>query len=163
MSKLSTAQKIYTATVVMILVAWLSLLIGVPIYKYVHGDSELAALLEHLTAVLQYGLFGVVVLGWLLQRIGVLPVVQTDPALNQLASPVARLRNLAIWIVIALVLVFLFNLMQGTKPGQGAVDGRTIDLLTDYFPMVLIAGVWIYFVVQFQKKKKKDLEGGNSL
>jgi hypothetical protein len=162
MSKLSTAQKIYAAVVMVIAVAWLGLGLGLPAYEYSYGKSELTTLLKQVAAALQYALFGAVILAWLLQRIGVLPTVQPDPALDRMVNPAGRVRNLAIWIVIALALVFFFNLMENKKAGHGAVGQGAIDLFINYFPMLLIAGIWIFFMAQFQKKKKKDLEGGNN-
>ena len=75
------------------------------------------------------------------------------------------LKRLALWIVIALALVFLFNFFQGSRPSGHANPPPTVsapmpDLLAifiNWFPMLLIFGVWIFFLRQFQAKKDKDL------
>jgi hypothetical protein len=160
MRKLSTAQKIYTAVIITIAVAWLGLQLGVPAYEYSHGKSAFTALLEHATAILQYALFGAIILAWLLQRIGVLPTVQPDPALDRMVNPKARLKYLAIWVVIALLLVFLFNLFQGTK---NSGNDSAIAFVINYLPIALLAGGWIFLMMRMSaKKKKKDLEGGSN-
>jgi hypothetical protein len=160
MAQLSPAQKIYTGVLLTAVVLWLGMKLGVPAYEYAHGKSALTVLLSQITSILGYAVIGLGMLAWLLQRIGVLPTVQPSPGTAAAAgSSVARLRNLALWIVIALLLVVLFNLFQGTKNGS---DDRTVNLIITYFPVALIAGVWIFFMVRMSAKKKRDLEGGNN-
>jgi hypothetical protein len=160
MNKLSPAQKIYTAVLLIVVTAWLALKVGVPAYEYGHGKSALTALLDQTASVMGYAVAGLAILAWLLQRIGVLPTVQPDPATAAaVGSPVARLRNLALWIVIALLLVLLFNLFQGPKGGS---NDHVVDLVVTYLPIALIVVVWIFVMMRMSAKKKKDLEGGNT-
>jgi hypothetical protein len=159
MTKLSPAQKIYTGVLLAAVAIWFGLQIGVPAYEYAHGKSALTALLKQITSLMGYAVAGIGFLAWPLQRIGVLPVVQPDAGAAAAGSPVRRLRNLVLWIVIALLLVLLFNLFQGPKSG---VDSRAVNLVITYFPIALLAGVWIYSMIQMSAKKKKDLEGGNT-
>jgi hypothetical protein len=160
MNNLTPAQKIYTAVLLAAVTVWLALAIGVPAYEYAHGKNALTALLEQIKSITGYAVAGVGLLAWLLQRIGVLPVVQPNPAVTaSVGGPVSRLRTLAFWIVIALLLVFLFNLFQGSKSSG---NDRMVNLFITYFPMALIAGVWIFFLMRMNAKKKRDLEGGNS-
>jgi hypothetical protein len=166
MKNLSVAQKAYLAVLLAVGSAWLALAIGVPIYEYGHGKSALTALLAHVADILKFAVFGIAMLAWVLQRTGILPTVQTNPALGSAMSPVSRLRNIVLWMVIALLLVFLFNLFQGTGvKGHSAqsvhpAPAQNADLMSMFinlFPILLIGVVWIFFVFRFQAKKNKDL------
>ena len=55
------------------------------------------------------------------------------------------LKNIAVWIIVALLLVAFFNLLQ--QPGH--VLGQYHDLtqiFINWFPMLLLIGVWIFFL-----------------
>lgn len=72
------------------------------------------------------------------------------------------MKNLALWIVVALVLVLFFNLVQGQKDGRGPMSDNMANLLINWLPMMLIVGVWIFFLVRMNAKKRKDLDGGSN-
>jgi hypothetical protein len=173
MKNLTVAQKTYFGVLLAVAATWLMLEIGVPIYEYQHGESALTALLAHIAKVLKFAFFGIVALAFVLQRIGVLPTAQANPALENTIgyafNPVKRLRNLAIWIVVALLLVFLFNLFQGTHP-RGNVSAPPAaatpmpDLLTifiNWFPMLLIFGIWLVFLWQMKARQGNNDDKSN--
>src|SRR5690349_7241038 len=165
MNNLTIAQKIYLAVLLAVAGAWLGLQIGVPVYEYSYGKSALTALLAHLSTVFLAGAFAIAVIGWILQSMGILPMVRRDPQptapFGWGMSPAGRLRNLAIWVVIALLLVFLFNLFQGTggskiplpasMPAPAPAQAPDwMSLLINWFPMLLIFGVWVFFFRQMK-------------
>jgi hypothetical protein len=172
MANLTNAQKIYLSALLLVAGAWLGLELGVPAYEYAHGKSELTALLEHAAAVLKYAVLGIVLLAWLLQRIGVLPIVKPDPALDRMVNPAGRLKNLAIWIVIALLLVFLFNLFQGggnktlvpastSAPAPTQSSDLLLTMFINWFPMLLIFGVWVFFLRQMKTRQGNNPDKPN--
>ena len=134
-----------------------------PILRYMH--SPFAGLSADLAHGAEIGLPALFLIAGILIQMGVLPSAPRGP--DSQKSSVYRLRNLALWIVIALLMVFLFNLFQGTGPSghqpvqhagqQGAPHDSLIGLLINWFPMLLIAGVWLFFMSRFQAKKNKDL------
>jgi len=165
MNNLTIAQKAYLGILLTVAGAWLGLEIGIPIYEYNYGKSALTALLAHLSTVLVLAGLVIAVIGWILQGMGILPMVRRDPQLTASfpsgVAPVGGLRNLAIWIVVALVLVFFFNLFQGSGAdrarGPELTQVQTPDLMSiliNWFPMLLIFGVWIYFLRQMQARQK---------
>jgi len=132
-----------------------------PILKYLH--SAYAGLAADLAHGAELGLPALVLIAGLLVQMGILPSVQRRQDLQR--SSFSGLKRVVIWIVIALALVFLFNFFQGTKPvGHPAPAGNhpvendaLLTLFINWFPMLLIFGVWIFFLRQFQAKKDKDL------
>jgi ATP-dependent Zn protease len=80
-----------------------------------------------------------------------------------------RLRNIALWVVIALLLVFLFNLFQGTHPRGNAspppaAPNPMPDLLAifiNWFPMLLIFGVWLFFLRQMKARQGNNDDKSN--
>jgi branched-subunit amino acid ABC-type transport system permease component len=164
MNNLTISQKVYLAALLAVAGACLGLEIGVPIYEYNYGRSALTVLLAHLATVLLLAGLGVAVIGWVLQSMGILPVVRRDPqpatSLGRVVSPVGGLRNLAIWIVIAMVLVVFFNLLQGTGGGGKKSPDLAptpmpdlVSVVINWFPMLLIFGVWIYFFRQMKGRQ----------
>lgn len=132
-----------------------------PILKYVH--SPYAGLSAELAHGAELGLPALVLVAGLLVQMGILPSVQRRQGVQR--SSMTGLKRLALWIVIALVLVFLFNFFQGTKPGSHPVQASShpienaplFALFINWFPMLVIFGVWLFFLRQFQAKKDKDL------
>lgn len=61
---------------------------------------------------------------------------------------------LVFWIVIALLLVAFFN-FAGERSGANKV---AINLITNLFPWILIVGVWVYFMVQMRRERKRGAE-----
>ncbi|HEY8255624.1 MAG TPA: hypothetical protein VIG39_13335, partial [Rhizomicrobium sp.] len=125
MNNLTMAQKLYLAALLAAAGAWIGLQIGIPIYEYNHGKSALTVLLAHLSNVALLAALGVIAIGFVLQSVGVLPTAWrgAQPASSSFGwavTPMGRLRNIALWVVIALLLVFLFNLFQGTHPRGNA-------------------------------------------
>lgn len=165
MNNLTIAQKLYLAALLAVAAAWIGLQVGVPIYEYNYGKSPLTALLAHLSNVFLFAGIGIVVIGWVLQSMGILPAVwsgQQSSLFGWSGTPVGRLRNLALWIVIALVLVFVFNLVQGTggsrhpNPTPAPVQAPMPDLMAifiNWFPMLLIFGVWLVFLRQMKARQ----------
>ena len=171
MENLTIAQKVYLATLLAVACTWLGLEIGIPVYEYSYGKSALTALLAQLSSVLLLAGFGIVVIGWILQGMGILPMVrrgsQPAGAMGSSVRPVSPLRNLVIWIVIAVALVFLFNLFQGTgskshpDPVQHPVQLSNPDLLgifINWFPLLFICGIWVFFLRRMQARQGKDLD-----
>jgi hypothetical protein len=159
MKNLTPAQKIYLGVLLGLIVAWLGLELGAVLYEYSHGKSPFTALLLQLADIMKFAIPGVAALTWMLQRTGVLPTPQAaDPSLRASAGPMNRLRNLALWIVIALLLVLLFNLFQGSK-GHAPQSGDPVAILVEWFPLLLVVVVWVYFLLRFQAKKNRDLSG----
>ena len=156
MAQLSPAQKIYTGVLLGAVAAWLLLKLGIPVYEYRHGKDALAVLLEQIATVFGFAVIGIGLVYTILQRIGVLPAVAA-PAQPQASSGVRRLRNLALWIVIALLLVLLFNLFQSGK--APVLDNHATNMILEYLPLVLIAGIWVIFMLRVNARKKKDLGG----
>src|SRR5690348_3937566 len=119
MNDLTIPQKVYLAALLAVAMAWFGLQVGIPIYEYNYGKSPLTGLLAHLSNVFLAASLGIVVIGWILQSMGILPMVwrtpQSGAGLGWEILSVGRLRNLALWVVIALLLVFLFNLLHGTN------------------------------------------------
>jgi len=176
MNNLTIAQKVYLAALLAAAGAWIGLQIGVPIYEYNHGKSPLTALLAHLSNVSLLAGFGIIAIGFALQSVGVLPTAwrgaqQETPSFGWAGTPMWGLRNLAIWVVIALLLVFLFNLFQGTHPRGNAVPPPPAaaptpmpDLLAifiNWFPMLLIFGVWLVFLRQMQARQRNNDDKSN--
>lgn len=159
MMSLSRPQKIYAGLLLGVVALWLLLKLGIPIYEYLHGRDALTVLLTQITTVLGFAVIAIGAVYTILQRVGVLPTVAA-PGTPPVNSGMKRLRNLVLWIVIALMLVLLFNLVQSGHK-QGALDARTTDLILECLPLVLIGGIWIFFMMRMSAKKKKDL-GGNS-
>src|SRR5581483_8843582 len=97
-----------------------------------------------------------------LQRLGILPTVTMNSgAVSTPATRVPHIRNFAIWIVVALLLVFLFNLFQGQNgptrapaPNNGAPSLEAI--LINWFPMLLLIGVWIFIMRRMTVKKNDE-------
>ena len=168
MNSLTNAQKIYLAALLAAAGAWLGLEIGVPVYEYDHGKSALTALLAHLATIAMWAALGLVALGWVLQSLGILPMPRRDaaPSVAPGAAPFRSVRNLILWIVIALLLVFLFNLFQSdgrhpvhapaSVPAAAQDQPDLLALLINWFPMVVIFGVWIFFFRRMQGR------GGNN-
>jgi hypothetical protein len=160
MNNLTMAQKVYLAALLAAAGAWIGLQIGIPIYEYNHGKSPLTELLAHMSNVFLLAGLGIVGVGFALQSIGVLPTAWrgAQPA----ASSGWVVRNFALWIVIALLLVFLFNLFQGghprgnVSPPPAAGPAPVPDLLVifiNWFPMLLIFGVWLFFLRQMKARQ----------
>ena len=131
-----------------------------PILKYVH--SPYAGLSAELAHGAELGLPALVLIAGLLVQMGILPSVQRGSDVQR--TSMTGLKRLALWIVIALVLVFLFNFFQGRHPSGHANPPPTASPLPDlmvlfinWFPLLLIFGVWLFFLRQFQAKKDKDL------
>ena len=172
MINLTIAQKIYLAALLAVAGAWLGLQVGVPIYEYSYGKSELTALLSHLSWIMLLAAVGIAALGWILQSMGILPVVQREAHATTPfplgIGPVGGLRNLAIWIVIAALLVILFNLFDsgGGDPGNTVpVPAPTpeqmpslMSIFINWFPMLLIFGVWVFFLRQMRVRQNNDTE-----
>ena len=159
MMSLSRSQKIYAGLLLGVVTLWLALKLGIPVYEYLNGRNALTVLLAQITTVLGFAVIAIGAVYTILQRIGVLPTVAA-PGTPPVNTSMKRLRNLVLWIVIALLLVLLFNLVQpGHKPGN--LDAHTSDLIVEFLPLVLIGGIWIFFMMRMNAKKKKDL-GGNS-
>ena len=167
MNNLTIAQKIYLAAWLAVAVTWLALQIGVPIYEYNYGKSALTALLAHLSSIMLFETLGIAVIGWILQGMGILPTVQreipsTPPRLG--VGPIGGLRNLAIWIVFAAVLVIFFNLFpDGSSERVNSVSApeRAPDLMgifINWFPMLMIFGVWVFFLRQMRAQQGKDVD-----
>jgi len=173
MSNLTAAQKIYLGVLLVTAGAWLGLELGVPIYEYGHGKSAFTALLAQIASILKFAVFGVLALAWVLQSIGILPAARPGPEFERVSqraqSPISPLRNLAIWIVIALVLVFFFNVFQGGGGGGNQAQNptpqtQTLDLMSiliNWFPMLLIFGVWIFFFRQMKVGQGKGRDRSN--
>lgn len=144
-----------------IAVFFFALQLAPPILKYMH--SAYAGLVAELAHGAELGLPALVLIAGLLVQMGVLPSAQGRG--NSQKSAFSGLKRLVLWIVIALVLVFLFNFFQGTRPGGHPVQASNhpvqsdtlLAILINWFPMLLIFGVWIFFLRQFQAKKDKDL------
>jgi hypothetical protein len=161
MKNLTLAQKIYLGVLLGLVGAWLGLELGAVLYEYSHGKNALTALLLQLAAIMKYAILGAGALAWVLQRTGILPAPQAaDPALARSAGPMNRLRTLALWIVIALLLVFLFNLFQGSR-SHAPRTGDPTTILIEWFPLLLVVVVWAYFLLRFQARKNRDLSGKN--
>jgi hypothetical protein len=173
MNNLTIAQKVYLAALLAVAGAWLGLELGVPIYEYNYGKSGLTALLSHLSPILLAAGVGIVIIGFVLQGMGILPTVLPDPGRTVPVASVrgiGNLRNLAIWIFIALLLVFLFNLFQGNDGGNKAqssnvAPAQNFDLMTiliNWFPMLLIFGVWAFFLRKMQAQQGKNTDKPNN-
>lgn len=178
MNNLTIAQKIYLAALLTAAGAWLSLEIGVPIYEYDHGKSALTALLAHLANIAMWAALGLVALGWVLQSLGILPMPRRDasPSAPPGGAPFRSVRNLILWIVIALLLVFLFNLFQTDGGHRPPVHAPTpapvpaaapdqldmLSLFINWFPMLLIFGVWVFFFRRMQGRGGNNSDGSNN-
>ncbi len=133
-----------------------------PILKHVH--SPYAGLSAELAHGAELGLPAFVLIASILVQMGVLPSARAN---RDIQTPsVFRLRNVVVWIVIALVMVFLFNLFQASPGGHTVAPAghpaqsanSPIALLINWFPMLLIAGLWFFFMSRSQAKKNKDLD-----
>lgn len=159
MRPLSRSQKIYAGILLGMLVLCLLLKLGLPVYEYIHGKDALTTLLEQVATVLGFAVIAIGFSYTILQRIGVLPTV-TPSGAPPANGGMKHLRNLALWVVIAILLMFLFNLSQtGGRPHR--LDNPTVTLIVQYLPVALIVLIWIFFALRMNAKKKKDL-GGNS-
>ena len=144
------------------MVAWIGSLLVVPIAEYIQGPTPQSKLIQKLGTVAAVAAAAWGVLALLLQHIGILPAAKTDvPIVNR--APGFKIRNFAIWIVIALLLVFLFNLFQGQNgptpapapaPNNGAPSLEAI--LINWFPMLLLIGVWIFIMRRMMVKKNDE-------
>jgi len=172
MNKLTMAQKVYLAALLAAAAVWIGLQIGIPVYEYNYGKGPLTALLEHLSNVFLLAGLGIAVIGFILQSMGILPTVwrgqQSTTAFGSVPSPVGRLRNLVLWIAIALLLVFLFNFFHGTSgnkaPGPAPAPTPMPDLLAiliNWFPMLLIFGVWLVFLRQMKARQGNNDDKSN--
>lgn len=54
-----------------------------------------------------------------------------------------------LWIIVAVLLVFLFNMFQhgGTPMGQ---SHDVMQIIINWFPMLLLIGVWVFFLRRMQ-------------
>ena len=174
MNNLTTAQKIYLAALLTAAGAWIGSQIGIPVYEYNHGKSPLTALLAHLSNVSLFAGLGIIAIGFVLQSVGILPAAwrgtqQETSSFGWGGTPMGRIRNITLWIVIALVLVFLFNLFQGGHPsGQAnppaAAPAPMPDLLAlfiNWFPMLLIFVVWAFFLRQMKTRQGNNDDKSN--
>ena len=165
MAAWTPAQRIVIAVLAIFMMAWLCLSVAGPVLEYLHGPSPESALLQKLANIFPALLFVLAIfIVPVLRQIGVMPAVKNDPAQPGFASPTSRLRNLAFWIVIALLLVFLFNLFQGTGK-RAAVSANVapsnsslMSLIINIFSLFLLVGVWVFFMYRAAAKKKKDLD-----
>lgn len=162
MPQLSRAQSIVTATTVTLVVLYLGVVIAGPVLEYLHGPSPETVLLKRLTDAGSIALAVLFIAVLIMQRIGVLPTIRIQAPAGYQPTPRKQLRNLAIWIVIALLLVFLFNFFQtaGRPPGQIQNDAQNRDsmagLIINLSPVFLLIGVWIFFLRQMQRRKNND-------
>lgn len=58
-------------------------------------------------------------------------------------------KSLAFWIVVAVLLVFLFNMFQHGATPMGQSHDMT-QIIINWFPMLLLIGVWVYFLNRMQ-------------
>jgi len=175
MNNLTIAQKVYLAALLAAAGAWIGLQIGIPVYEYNHGKSPLTALLSHLSDVSLLAGLGIIAIGFVLQSMGILPTVWSGgqpetSSFGWAGTPMWRLRTLALWVVIALLLVFLFNLFQGghpkgnASPPPAAAPTPMPDLLAifiNWFPMLLIFGVWLFFLRQMKARQGNNDDKSN--
>lgn len=175
MNNLTVAQKVYLAALLAAAGAWIGLQIGVPVYEYNYGKSPLTALLAHMSNVSLFAALGVIAIGFVLQSVGILPTAwrgaqPETAAFGWAGGPIGRLRNITLWIVIALVLAFLFNLLQGGHPNGSASPPPTAspspmpDLLAvfiNWFPMLLIFCVWAFFLRQMKVRQRNNDDKSN--
>jgi len=157
MPELSRAQAIILTTLATIGLLYLAILVAGPVLEYLHGPSPETILLHRLAdigpAVLIFAGLAIA----LLQRMGILPAAKNNAGSESPAGAM-RLRNLAIWIVIALLLVFMFNFFQGNGHANPApaVSAPLIGIFINWFPMLLIIGVWFYFVRKMRVNKNRN-------
>lgn len=136
-----------------VVLAFVLLQLGVPLAKYLH--SPYAPLLKEVASASYIALIGAVLIASLLMRMGVLPSTpEADAAMTRTKS---KLGNLALWVVVAIILVFIFNFMQG--PGRAYISKDATDLILSWLPLLLIGGVWIYLLIRARNKKRNDLSG----
>jgi hypothetical protein len=176
MNNLTTAQKVYLAALLAAAGAWIGLQIGIPVYEYNHGKSPLTALLAHLSDVSLLAGLAIIAIGFAVQSVGVLPTAwrgaqQPTSSFGWPIAPMGSLRNLAIWIVIALLLVFLFNLFSGGHPSGHANPPppaappvempSLLAIFINWFPMLLIFGVWLVFLRQMKARQGNNDDKSN--
>ena len=169
-NNLTIAQKVYLAALLAAAAAWIGLEFGIPVYEYNYGKSPLTALLAHLSNVSLLTGFAIIAIGFVLQSVGILPTAwrSAQPPASSFGWPIApmgSLRNLGLWVVIALLLVFLFNLFQGSHP-KGNVSPppaappvempSLLAIFINWFPMLLIFGVWLVFLRQMQARQRNN-------
>ena len=124
-------------------------------------NSTYTGFLKQLASASYIGLLGVGLIVWLLMRTGVLPSSPQGTSVQPYRfSPRGMVLNFLFWIVVAVVLVFFFNLAQNKD--FGPLDDKTLDLLTQILPFILMLGVWLFFLWRMQANKKRDLDGGNA-
>jgi hypothetical protein len=162
MPKLSRTQAIIVATLATVGLIYMAILVAAPVLEYLHGPSPETVLLHRLAGIGPAALMFVGFCIVILQLIGVIPTVKRDATQTPQLAAVFRLRNLAIWIVIALLLVFLFNLFQGTGKNAGhasnvAQSGDTLlGVILNWLPLLLLIGVWIFFLRQMRANKNRN-------
>lgn len=159
--KMTRAQKIYVAILGFLGLIWLGSQIAAAILEYSQGPSAEAVLVEKLGSVALAAIIACALFMLVLQRIGILPTVKNE-ALNAAFSQyrksgVFRFRDIALWIIVALVLVFFFNLFQGDKPADQS--GPLMNIFINVFPMVLLIGVWLIVMRRMMSQRKHDDDG----
>ena len=152
MAERTRAQNIVLATLGTLALLYVAALIGGPVLEYLHGPSPETVLLKKLTDIGPIALVFVGVVVLILQRIGVLPTIRFQSVSTNPPTPAKTLRNLAIWIVIALFLVFLFNFLQATGTPALQDKGSPLSLLAGIFPVLLFIGIWILFLRQMHRR-----------
>jgi hypothetical protein len=109
---ITRAQKIYATVLAVLGLIGVASQIAVAFLKYDQAPSREVLLIGQLGDIAFWATVGCGLFMFVLQRIGVLPTVKNDAfsqALSQVPARRFRFRNLAIWIVIAVALVFAFN------------------------------------------------------
>ena len=156
MPQLSRAQSIVTATTVTLVVLYLGVVIAGPVLEYLHGPSPETVLLNRLIEAGPIALAVLFIAVLIMQRIGVLTMRFQNPA-NYQSTPGNTLRNLSIWIVVALLLVFLLNLFQGANkpsaPTPNIPPNTVFGLLVNVFPILLLIGAWIFFLRRMYRSR----------
>jgi len=162
MPKLSRTQAIIVASLATLGLIYIAILVAAPVLEYLHGPGPETVLLHRLAGIGPAALIFVCFCIVILQLIGVIPTVKRDTTQTPQSGAVFRLRNLAIWIVIALLLVFLFNLFQGTGKNAGHVSNvaqngdQWVGVIINWLPFLLLIGVWIFFLRQMQANKNRN-------
>src|SRR4051812_35312694 len=150
---MTRAQKIYAAVLAVLGLIGLASQIAMAFLKYYQAPSQELLLIGRLGDIAFWAAFGCGLLMFVLQRIGVLPTVKNDAygqASSQGPTRSFRFRNIAIWIVIALVLVFAFNLSRGDRK-----PSPVVDMVVNLFPMLLLIGVW-FIISRMVRKRPSD-------
>jgi hypothetical protein len=157
MPELSRVQAIMLATLATIGLLYLAILVAGPVLEYLHGPSPETTLLHKLADIGPAALIFIGLMIALLQRMGILPAAKINAGSESPAGGM-RLRNLVIWIVIALLLVFMFNFFQGNGHANSApsVSPPLMGVFVNWFPMLLIVGVWFYFVRKIRVNKNRN-------